>query len=333
MLRPKVSLKALEVFLAVARRGVLSDAAGDLEISISTASHHLAEMERSAGTALFDHSTRPMALTTAGEIMRRRVKEALGSLQMGFSEIWSDDLTTLTRPVRLAVIEDFDADVTPVLAERLVRAMPHCELSVMSRPTHEILDLLANHQIDLGVATSAKEKMVEVSEVPLLHDPFVLLLPAQADLAPESLKDLAPGPDLPFLRYSARQMLGQRIEAQLRRAGLNPPHRMEFETTHVILSLVAAGRGWTITTALSFARAQRYHSQLRVLPVLGAEFERGISVFAQADVPRSLVSRTVDTLRASAAQLAIGPVVARYPWLKERFRMADALGDAGNPNY
>lgn len=331
MERAKLSLKGLEVFLAVSRRGVLSDASRDLGISVSTASHHLSELERSIGTALFDHARRPMKLTAAGGIMRKRAEEALGSLGRGISEIWSDDIQSLVRLLRLAMIEDFDADVAPALTQDLVRKAPRCDVSLLSRPTHEILELLQSGQIDLGVATTADFDGTGLTETPLLRDPFVLLLPAERPPAVTSLADLmSMSPQLPFLRYSSRQLLGQRIEAQLRRLDVQFPKRMEFETTHVILSLVAAGHGWTVTTALSFARAQRYHSQLSVRPFPGRAFAREISVFVREDVPAGVVAMTIASLRRSILRMIIDPTVARYPWLSDQFLLADRSAAASD---
>lgn len=330
MQRTKVSLKALEVFLAVCRRGALLDASIDLGISVSTASHHLSELEASVGIALLDRTRRPMRLTPAGEVMRKRADEALSSLRRGLSEIWSDDLASLVRPLRVALIEDFDADVGPALADDLIRDAPNCEISFLLRPTHEILDLLQAEEIDIGVAATKEFDGRGVTEVPLLRDPFVLVLPADTTIMPAHPKELiSSSPSLPLLRYNSRQLLAQRIEAQLRRMGVQFSRRMEFETTHIILSLVAAGRGWTVTTALSFARAQRYHFQLRVLPFPGGTFSRQISVFMREDVPDSVTALSLDSMRRSIQQMVVDPVVARYPWISDQLRLFDARANVG----
>ena len=316
----KVSLKALEVLLAVARLGTLQDGARDLGISISTASHHLSELERTVGTPLLDHSRRPMTLTPAGQILHRRAEEALGSLRKGFSEIRSSDLRGLVRLLRLATIEDFDADVAPALTRALIRSAPRCDLSLLSRPSHEVLDLLRRKKVDLGVAATSDFDGAGIRERPLLRDPFIMVLPAGLSPAPTDLAELARRTgNLPLLRYSAGQLVGQRIEAQLRRLDVHFPRRMEFETTHAILSLVAEGLGWTVTTALSWARAQRYHPELVAKPFPARSFAREISLFARDDVPGDITLLAADTLRASISQMIVGPTVAQLPWLGDRF--------------
>lgn len=322
----KLSLKALEVFLAVSRRGIVRDASNDVGISVSTASHHLSELERVIGTPLFDHSRRPLRLTPAGSILRKRAEDAVMSLRKGLSEIWSGDLGALVRQLRFALIEDFDADVSPALAEAVMRAAPGCDVSFLSRPTHEILELLQSDQIDIGVATTADFDATSLHEHTVLKDPFVVVMPARAaaSVTPEEVMN-GQG-DLPFLRYSARQLLGRRVEAQLRRMDLRFARRMEFETTHIILSLVAAGRGWTVTTALSFARAQRYHSGLRVLPFPGSAFARDISVFVREDVPGPVAALSVETIRNAIQAMILAPTVARYPWLATQFYRVETAG-------
>lgn len=322
--RSKVSLKAIDVFLAVCRRGALGSAARDLAISDSTASHHISELERALGVALFDHSKRPIQLTPEGEIFRRRADQAMANLRIGLSEIAAEDLHALARQIRVALIEDFDADVGPSLAQALIEGAPLCEFSFLSRPTHDILDLLLSDQIDIGVATAVDIETTGFTEAPILRDPFVLVMPAAVTTEiPEPVDLMAKANDLPFLRYSNRQLLGRRIEAQLRRMNLHLPRQLEFETTHIILSLVAAGRGWTVTTALSFARAQRYHAKMRVQPFPGAAFAREISLFAREDVPSVVTETGLRVIRQGVARMVIAPMLARYPWLADGFRLLD----------
>ena len=123
------------------------------------------------------------------------------------------------------------------------------------------------------------------------------------------------------MRYSRKQLIGRRIEAQLRRLDLRLPWRMEFESTHAILSMVAAGRAWTITTALNYARAQRYHAGVRLTPFPGKAFSRQISLFRRDDLPAAIHDMVARILRGAIARLVIEPTIARHPWLRETFRL------------
>ncbi|MDU8945293.1 LysR family transcriptional regulator [Ovoidimarina sediminis] len=322
MERSPLSIKWLEAFQSVARHGTVRDGAAHLGVSMSTVSHHLSCLEDALGVALLDHGRRPMRLTVAGETLLRRVDEALWLLGMGISDIWSDDLASLVRRLRVAHIEDFDTDVGPEMLHAMVEAMPRCDFSALSRPTHEILDLLQAGQVDVGLASSMEHERLGLIEEPLLRDPFILVVPASLAGGLPDLQGLALTTDeLPFLRYSKTQLIGRQIEAQLRRLGMRYPERMEFESTHMILSMVAAGRGWTITSALTFARAQRYHAELRALPFPGKAFTRRISLYCREDLPESIRGVIDSSVRNAVLRRTIDPMITRYPWLAHQFAL------------
>ncbi|MEO1199858.1 MAG: LysR family transcriptional regulator [Pseudomonadota bacterium] len=324
MERSRLSLKWLEAFQAVARYGTVSEGAQSLGVSVSTVSHHLTCLERELGTQLLDHGKRPMRLTAAGEILLRRVDEALWLLQKGASEIWAEDLQSFVRPLRIALIADFDTDVGPALVGDLARKLPHCDFSVLSRPTHEVIDLLESEEIDIGLASSADRDWIGIYEEPVLRDPFILVIPADMQDRPSDLTSLlAQNARLPLLRYSRKLLLGRRIEAQLQRLKLNFADRMEFESTHVILSTVAAGRGWTITSALTYARAQRYHAQLHAMTFPGKAFSRQISLFHRENLPNGLHDLLLKSVRNSVQTLVIEPLLERHSWLEGQFRLIE----------
>lgn len=321
--RSPLSMKWLEAFQAVARHGTVRDGAAQLGVSVSTVSHHLSCLEEALGVELLDHGRRPMRLTAAGETLLRRVDEALWLLRKGISDIWSEDLQALVRRLRLAHIEDFDTDVGPAMLAALVEAMPLCDFSALSRPSHDVMQLLEAEAVDVGLAAATGRERAGLIEDPFLRDPFILVLPA--GLRASDLRELqGMAASLPFLRYSKTQLIGRQVEAQLRRLGLRYPERMEFESTHMILSLVAAGRGWTITSALTFARAQRYHADLRALPFPGKAFQRRISLYVRAELPDAIRSVVEGVVRNAVLRLTVDPMVARYPWLSDQFRVIAA---------
>jgi DNA-binding transcriptional LysR family regulator len=321
MERTKLSLKWLEVFQAVARSGSIQEAARRLNISISTVSHHLTCLEQEVGVMLVDHRKRPMKPTPEGEVLLRRVDDSLGLLRKGMAEIWSKDPSALFRVLKVALVEDLDTEVTPALAALLSRDLKSCDLSFLSRPSHDILTLLQSEEIDIGIASAAEFRGTRLIEAPLLRDPYVLIAPSERrDAAGIYLNGTV---DLPFLRYSKKQLMGRRIEAQLRRLRLDIPSHLEFESTPAILSLVAAGKAWTITTALNFACTDRYHDRIEALPFPDAGFVRQLSVFRPEEFPESLFEHFDQAVRQLVQTRIVEPTVALVPWLDGEFRLLE----------
>lgn len=318
MTQTALSLKWLDTFRRIAQSGSLQQAADQSGQSISTVSHHLKCLEDHLGVALLDHSRRPMVLTAQGVIYLRHAEEALNVLEKAQVEV-SDLSAATVRELHFAMIDDFESDIGPEVTRMLAASLPGCRFTHYTRTSHEILSMLRNRALDLGVATQPQSALADVEEHAVLRDPFVLAVPTGLDASGE---DCVTGRSaIPFLRYSRTQIMGQMIEAQLTRLRIKLDNTFELDSTASIMSLVAQGQGWAITTPTNYARSTRFQNRVTLLPFPRKEFSRTISVFV-ADPKADHVGRSVVTaLRSLVATHTIAPVVGAYPWLGDRFRV------------
>ncbi len=326
MQRANLSLRGLEVFLAVAKSGSVRKVAAETGLSASTISHHLRGVEDSLGVALIDHSRRPMVLTPSGSVFARHVEEGLRSIRRGETELIAGDLAE-TRELRLGLVDDFDSEVAPDLAQFLARAMPKCTFIHHTRPSHEIIRLLYERKLDAGVATNPASDTSGLIEHPLLRDPFVLALPAEDPPDPDAL--VSGQAKLPLLRYSRNQVIGTLIEAHLRRSRINLPNRFELESNQSIMGMVAEGSGWAITTPTGYGRARRFHDRIALCPFPGREFTRTLSLFTTEVYPGNMAALIAQSLRRLIHMHFVDPVTQRYPWLTPGFRVLEGGDPAG----
>ncbi|MDJ0820574.1 MAG: LysR family transcriptional regulator [Paracoccaceae bacterium] len=314
-----LSLKWLEAFRAVARAGSVKAAADRMGLSASTVSQHIKCLEDAVGTPLLRHGERPMRPTADGEVLLGSIEAGFLSLEQGLSAIGGTDLTRLARRITLASIEDFESAVIPPLAQTLLKALPDCRLTVLTRPSHDVARLIATETADLGLAATSDQTLDGVMELPVLRDPYLLVVPVDGPDTPETY--LAGDSGQAFLRYSAGQMISQRIAAQLSRSRLSLPSRIECESTANLLGLVADGEAWTITTALNFARTARLHDRLRLLPYPAGDFSREIALIHKPSQMPELVDLVAGQLRPLLQQAVIDPTVAQAPWLRDAFHL------------
>lgn len=318
--RQDVTLKALEIFQVCAREGSFQAAAQRTGLSISTISHHMGVLERNLGVALFNHARRPMNLTPTGRTFLRNIDTALTALRRAKAEASAGTATEASR-LRIGALEDFDSDVTPDLAAHLNAQMPRCEFSYHTDTSHALLGMLRHHDLDLGVTTLPTERVQDLQVAPLLKDPFVMVLPANSDAAPEQV--LAATDRLPFLRFSGNLIISRQIDAQLRRLGLAPPVRFESDNSQTLMAMVATGAGWTITTPMLYSRARRFQPRLRLHAFPGRRFARTLAVVATPDCPGS-VRQLIDTqIRTLITEYAITPVTQAAPWLEGQFALVN----------
>jgi DNA-binding transcriptional LysR family regulator len=312
----RITLWGVEVFVAVAEDGAVSAAAKRLGASPSAVSQQLANLESALDTPLFDRAARPIALTGAGRLFLRRARRILDEAARARAELSARDLSGLAT-LRLGVIEDFDAGVTPGLLTDLAADLTKCHFHLETAASHRLLELLDARALDIAIAAETGPPPDWAEVWPLLDDPFVLALPAARAGQGADLRGLR---DLPFIHYTARHMMGRLIEAWLARQALRLPQRFELDSYHAILAMVAAGAGWSIITPLGYAAARRFQARVTLAPLPGPPMARRIALFARAGqlgaMPGDIAARAAHRIATEVT----APLTAAMPFL------AGALG-------
>lgn len=312
----KLSFLWLEAFIAVARSGSLQLASQRSGLSTSTLSSHLQKLETHLGTPLFDHGKRPLALTANGHRFLKHAEALLERVLQAETDMAEDGVVAIRR-LRLGLIDDFDTDVAPALTLELARRLPNCAFEHFSRPSHEILQLLTDRRIEAGVATIPVEGLAGLEQRALLRDPYVVIAP-HGEPCPDFSQ---PREDLPFLRYSGEQHMGRQIEAQLNRLRIQLPQRLSAESNQALMAMVAAGQGWTISTAACFNRARSLWPGLSLHPFPRAQFAREIALITVPGSSDSLSEMLETALRTLIRSRTVEPAVAQVPFLEDHFIM------------
>lgn len=311
----RITLWGIEVFLATAEEGSVSAAARRLGASPSGISQQITGLETALGATLMDRSARPVALTPAGQMFRRRAQVILSEAQQARAEVAAPDMAALT-DFRLGMIEDFDAEVTPRLLSDMAEELRTCQFLLETGASHRLFDLLDSRALDMVVAADmgAPAEWMEVH--PLLVEPFVAAVPkGRVDPGDDLMEQLG---GLPLIQYTQRHHMGRQIADHLARQHLMLAHRFEMDSYHAILAMVADGVGWTILTPLGYLHARRFCDRVTLVPLPFAPLSRSISLSARKGVLGEMPGRVADRLRPLLDQMIVGPATARIPWLKGR---------------
>lgn len=306
----RLTLWGIETFLAVAEEGAISAAARRLGVSPSAVSQQLTGIEAALGAVLLDRASRPMALTPAGTMFRRHAQTILNAEAEARAELAVSDLSVLTT-LRLGMIEDFDAEVTPALLVALSRDLKGCRFLLETGASHRLVDQLEERALDLVVAADIDSDAEGWREVhPVMVEPFVAVYP-------KGRRD-----DLPLIQYTARHLMGRQIAAHLARQNLRPAHRFELDSYHAILAMVAGGEGWTILTPLALHHAARFREGVEVAPLPFAPLRRSLSLSARSGVLKEIPGQVAGHLRRLVAENVIGPALADWPWMAKDLRLS-----------
>lgn len=314
-----VTLRAMEVFVAVVETGSMSAAAQRLSASPSGISQQIANLEQALGVKLLDRQARPIALTPAGYLFERHALSILDEVKLARTELMELRLSSLPR-LRLAMIDDLDVILTPALVDALASRYPQCAFEAWSGGSLDQLADLTERKADVVVAADNGEDRDWLERHVLLREPYVLL--AAKGLLDREADVVARLMTAPFVRYTSRLAMGRQIEQHLRRLRLMPPRRYEFNSSQSVIAMVCDSGGWALTTPLSYLDGAQFHDRIDIAPLPFPAFFRTVSLFARGtelgDVPAALAElcrELIEKRCVAAARQAV-------PWLGEAMRVA-----------
>lgn len=235
-----INLNALKVFLCVATSNSFLDASKKLYISQPAISKCIKTLEDELHTSLFYRGNKGIRLTPEGEKYLKYVMEANELLSAG-KRILSDE-SELNNG--LIVIGAQSHIVRYYLLDKIAefkKDYPNVKIRVIDLSTHELLDSLEKHSIDLVIDSSPIDVVynnIDIVKIAYLDTCFIKS--SKNKYVIKSPKDLN-GVDiiLPLSRSSLRKTLEKDLEDVNIR--LNPI--LEFETEELIIESVKKNLG------------------------------------------------------------------------------------------
>ena len=241
-----MELTQLECFVAVAEELHFGRAAQRLLIGQPSVSQRIARLERELGAALFERTSRSVALTIAGERFLPAAREVLAALERARRSVDSDQTAVL----RLGSSSGLGQRLARVL-EALRHSDPPVEARLVNAPTQSRLDQVRAGRLDAtfvrGFAASAG-----LEHLPVWRDRLVVALPANRPEACHEPLPLAALATLPLriVPRSVNQPLVDLVMASCAAAGMEPIIESRTQRLDDTLAELSAGRPiWTVLYA------------------------------------------------------------------------------------
>ncbi|MCM8533412.1 MAG: LysR substrate-binding domain-containing protein, partial [Lentisphaeraceae bacterium] len=145
-----ITLRQLEVFVAVARCGSVSNAAAELFLSQPAASMALAELEKVLGDKFFDRKGRKLHLNEKGRALLPLSVDALNrvdEIQTKFSKKSSAHAGVF----KLGCSTTIGSYVVPPLLDLFIKKFPEIEVSMNVQNSGLIIDKILNFELDMAI--------------------------------------------------------------------------------------------------------------------------------------------------------------------------------------
>jgi len=254
--RAEITLHQLRIFWAIARAETLTAAAKRLGMAQPSMSQQLSKLETTIGARLFHRRSNELVLTEAGEYLLPRAEHllrAMNELEEGLHEYGAGQRTT----VRLAGINSVLRVLLPRAMNAVQARFPGAEFDIQEGAPNDILNMLYGRSINVGLlaANSVAEAGVGFLQLPVMEDPYVLVVPEWLDLdRVTQLSDLDEAGRATLnnaVQFAFGTQHARRVEDWF--SALLPQHRIvaQCRSFEVAVGLVRAGAGVCLAPALS----------------------------------------------------------------------------------
>jgi DNA-binding transcriptional LysR family regulator len=244
-----MDLNDLRVFLGVAPRRSMSEAAADLKLSVPTIARRLDALERAAGVRLVKRTPRGLVLTEQGALLAERSApflESAAGLERFLAELKRD-----VRPpfIRVSATEPVIAEI---LAPRLGALWAaHPTVRVELRVQNQLAEIALNEadvaiRLSRPTTKSLMARRLRPLEIKLYGSPSYV-----ASLADDRVLDLSRAELLSF--DDAYGPIPERV--WIDRAGLAGQVRARMSSTRGLVAAVAAGQGIAMLPAVLAEKA------------------------------------------------------------------------------
>ncbi len=150
-LAARLDLNLLRVFDAIAQQRNLARAAAHLHLSPSAVSHALARLRTQLDDPLFERHGRGVTPSALARRLAPEVRDALSRLETALNRAHPFDPAQDLRQLRIAMPDELETDLLPLLSERLRAAAPAARLDSVRIDRANLAADLAAQRLDMAI--------------------------------------------------------------------------------------------------------------------------------------------------------------------------------------
>jgi len=296
-----VELRHFAALDAVAQEGSFGRAADKLGYTQSAISQQIAALERIVGERLVERpgGPKPVSLTDAGTLLRRHAEAIVHRLEAARADMLALRAGE-TGSLRIAMYQSIGARILPAVMRRFMIEWPGIDLR-LSEPSAdpELYSHVEAGEVDLAF-WSLPHPDGPFDGVELMRDPYVLLVPADSELARRKSASLA---DLGETALIGANLCtsGSVVEARLEEQGYPIDYAFRSDDNTTLQGLVAANFGVALMPLLAVVPGDPRVKAIRLEPKVP---ERQLAVVWHRDRHRTAASRAfVEIAREVSAEV------------------------------
>jgi DNA-binding transcriptional LysR family regulator len=299
-----LSVRQLEVFVALVDHRSFTRAAKHLKLSQSTVSGHIAELERRLGVRLLERERGGARPTAAGKAFLRPARETLRA-ELNTRRAIADMTGLLSGTLVVGGSTIPSSYILPVIFARFHAAYPGVSLRLSTGDSRDILERVATGEVEVGLVGERPRSNRLVAQV-VGGDELILVASARHELAGRRNVAVADVLDQPLLTREqgsgTRSAAEKALAAALGKRDLPElPIACEVGSTEAMKAAVAAGLGWAFISNLAVQDEMAAGTLVRI-PLKGFSVARSFHLVSRSDDLLSPAARAFKTIALKNAK-------------------------------
>jgi DNA-binding transcriptional LysR family regulator len=292
----------LEFFIALAKAQHFGRAAEECGVTQPTLSAAIKQLEDQLGVMLVQRGSRYQGLTPEGQRVLEWARRITGDARTMRLEMKAAK-HGLAGHIRIAAIPTALA-MTPRLTTPFRAKHPGVTFSVLSRTSIEVLSLIGNFDVDVGITYLDNEPLGRVKSVPLYAERYQLITAAGNEFSDHTQVTWAEVSRLPLCLLTPDMQNRRIIDQHLTEAGVQVRPTLESNSMIVLFSHIRTGK-WSSIMPLNLAETFGFTEPIRAIPIVEPDASHIVGLVATPREPHTpLVSALLDEAMALAGDFA-----------------------------
>lgn len=261
------SFRQIQYFVAIAELGSLSNAAKTLNVTPSSITVGIRDLEADLSCRLFDRRARGMELTLKGERFLRYARQILTATAHARRSL-DDDGAPMGGKLNLGVTPLVAGYVLAKVLARFRQAFPTATVSVIEDNREDLEDLLIGGECDAALVVLPNgERNPALQSSIIQTSPYRVWMAADQPLASKPEIAIAQLSDLPHVLLSTDE-IGETAEKYYRRVGLRVPILVRTGAVEAVRGLVGSGAGIAVMPDLAYRRWSLEGDRVEARPLI-----------------------------------------------------------------
>ncbi|HUR47241.1 MAG TPA: LysR family transcriptional regulator [Candidatus Saccharimonadales bacterium] len=243
-------LYQLNLFNLVARTSSFTKAAQQAGLTQSAITRQIGSMESSLGIALFERTTRHVALTAAGRLLLERAKSILDSTDDLLKQL-QQDFNLVPTTLRIGVARSIGLSYLPGFFFAFQKHYPSIPLCLSQATSDQIIASVQDRNLDAGLICPPRRLPTLLQVTHKFRDAFTFIAPPHSPEKPElrkgTLKEIKRTfRDYRWLLLDQQGNTGKQLHRWMAGGDCEIEPAMELDSFDMIVNLVSLGLGVSI---------------------------------------------------------------------------------------